>query len=463
MSSTTGSADSIRIGTPESPRQLYLRLLKISVPIMLSNLLQQMYNLADAFFLGKLGREALSAPSIAMPVIFFLVVFGFGFAMAGTTLIAQSKGKGDQEKIDFYLGQTTSILILTSLLISMTGILLAVPLLNLLQVPSEVFEYTRQYMTIIFSGLPFMFMVFVLHTCMQGIGDSVTPLLVQFVTVLLNVALDPLLIFGIGPFPAMEVRGAAWATVFSRFVASFVAAAILIRGRKGLRLQIQYLKPERKALRLFIKIGLPAALGQAVTTLGFTVLQGVVNTLGTAVVAAFGVGNRIIGLFNMPAIGFSRGTAVLVGQKLGAKDKPRAKLVVRQAIITITLFITGGMTLTFFFGNHLVRFFVDDPEVIELGIELFRIVSVSVIFFVVFTVVMGVFQGGGDTKPIMYLNAARLWVLRVPLAFLFVRVFFWGPKGIWIAMFISNFIISIAGFILLKSGRWMHKLNPDDI
>jgi MATE family, multidrug efflux pump len=456
--------------TPSEPpieitdnRSLYRTLIRLAIPIMLNNLLQMLLNLADTFYLGKLGAAAVSAPTISFNFIFFLVVFGMSFGMAGTTLIAQSKGKGDQKKIDFYLGQATTVLMAMSIMISAIGLIFGTSILRLMQVPAEAFEYTRQYMSIIFAGMPAMFLVFVLRSALQGVGNSVTPLVVQAIAIGLNLILDPLVIFGIGPFPRLEVAGAAYATVFSRSVAAVIAVGILVRGRRGVRLRLRNLKPNWPAIKRLASIGLPASIGQGLSALGFTVLQGLVNTFGVAVVAAFGVGNRIVGLFNMPALGFSQATTSLVGQQLGAKRKDRAITVVKQSVLTVAVFILVGMTVMFFFGSSFVRFFVDDPEVIQYGATMFRIISMSVVLFAMFTVAIGAFQGGGDTRPIMFLNIGRLWGVRLPVAYLLAIVLNMGPDGIWWAMFVSNLATAAAGFLILRRGRWLTKIDPDSI
>ena len=445
---------------PQTNRQLYRSLVVLAVPIMLNNLLQMLYNLVDAWFLGRIGAEAVAAPTISFTLIFFLIVFGIAFSMAGTTLIAQSKGRGDMERANFYAGQTATLLVAMSVAISAIGLVFTPSLLRIMQVPAESYEYTRQYMTIIFAGMPFMFVSFLLRAVLQGVGDSMTPLIVQIVTIVLNVVLDPILIFGWGPFPALEVAGAAYATVFSRSVAAAVSVWILVRGRNGIRLTLANMKPDRRALRRITEIGLPSAIGQAVPAFGFTVLQGIVNSLGTAVVVAFGVGNRIVGLFNMPAIGFSQATTSIVGQRLGAGRKDQAIASVRQSVLTVFVFIAIGMTLTFFFGGNFIQFFVNDPEVIAYGRDLFRILSPSVVLFALFTVTTGAFQGGGDTKPVMILNVVRLWGIRVPLAYLLAIGLARGPNGIWWAMFASNIVIAAAGFIWLARGNWLHKIDP---
>lgn len=446
---------------PASP--LYRSLITLALPIMLNNLLQMLYNLVDAFFLGRIGPAAVAAASISFTMIFFMVVFALSFSMAGTTLIAQSKGKGDMERANFYAGQTTTILMAMSVAVTALGLLFTPALLRVMNVPAEAFEYTRQYMTIIFAGMPFMFVSFLLRALLQGVGNGTTPLIVQFVTILLNVVLDPLLIFGIGPFPALEVAGAAYATVLSRMVAAGVSLLILIRGSNGIKLRVANLKPETAAMRRIVRIGFPAAIGQAVPAFGFTVLQGIVNTLGTSVVAAFGIGNRIVSLFNMPAIGFSQATTSIVGQRLGAKRPDEAVEAVKQSVFTVGVFIVIGMTLTFFFGGSFIRFFVDDPDVIAYGADLFRILSPSVVIFALFTVSLGAFQGGGDTKPVMILNIARLWGLRVPLSYLLALGLSWGPVGVWWSMFASNLLTAVAGFLWLRRGTWLRKINVDEL
>lgn len=438
-------------------------LLRIALPLMAGNLVQTLYNLTDTFFLGKLGKVELSAPTIAFPIIFFLILFGIGLSTAGTTLIAQAKGKGSDELVDFYLGQSTSILTIASLILAVIGIFVSGPLLALLQTPANVFDYTRDYMMIIFTGLPFMFGFFVLQSSMQGIGKTVVPLIVQVCMVALNIILDPLLIFGIGPFPAMSVRGAALATVIARAISSLVAFCILIRGRYGLKLRRENLKLERDSVRLFLRIGLPSSFGQAVSALGFTVLQGVINSFGAAVIAAVGIGNRLIDLFNMPAMGISRASTTLVGQNLGARKINEAGQTIRLSILVIQAFLLPCMVLTFFYGGEFVRFFVDDPETMRYGALMLKVVAPSVVLFGFFHAVIGALQGAGDTRPVMYLNIARLWLVRLPVVYFLAYVVGAGPASIWWGMFVSNMLTAGAGLLYLRKGSWVSALNPGEL
>ena len=437
------------------------RLLHLAVPIMLTNLLQVAYGLVDAWFLGRLSAEAVSAPAIAFNVVFFLSVFGMAFSQAGTTLVSQAHGAGRRREVDFFAAQTVGLVTVTGIVVCVLGLAGIGPLLWLLRVPEAVLGHTRVYMQIIFAASPFMFFFFVLQGVLQGVGDSVTPLRVQLATVALNAVLDPLFIFGVGPIPALGVAGAAAATFISRAVSAAAIVMILLRRRGDVTVRPADLRPDRGAWRRLLSIGFPLATGQAVAALGFTVLQGVDNGFGVAVVAAFGIGNRVIGVFNMPAIGLSRATAALVGQELGSGSTEAARRAVRVSVSAMLAFIVPAMTITFFFGNSVVRFFVDDPEVALHGATLFRIVSVSVVPFTLFTVINGAFQGGGVTRPIMVLNIIRLWGLRVPLAMLLAWRIGLGPDGIWYAMFVSNIVTATVGFLMLRSGMWLRRIDLD--
>lgn len=439
------------------------RLLALALPIMGASFLQTLYNLADTFFLGRLGREAVSAPSIAFNIIMFLVVFGVGFAMAATTLISQAKGKGDQERINFYASQIFTLSIVLSVLIAAAGQVFTPTLLRLMQVPDDVFPYVQTYLRVIFFGMPFMFISFIFRGIMQGIGNSMVPFRIQLVTIVLNVVIDPIVIFGLGPFPALGVAGAAGATIFCRMLESAAAVYLLASGKKGVKIQRRMLKPDKDAVLLLARIGMPTAVGQGFSSLGFIVLQGVVNTLGAVVIAAFSIAGRIIMIFNMPAMGLGQAAAVLVGQSLGAKRPDQAKLVISISLVLIIIFMGIGMTLTFFYGQVLTGVFIDDPAVNAMGGELFRIVSFGVVFFSVFMVLNGAFQGGGDTKPIMVMNTLRLWGVRVPLAYVSVIILGFGASGIWWAMLISNFLSAGVYYMLYRSGRWIGRINPDEI
>jgi putative MATE family efflux protein len=414
-----------------------------------------MYTLVDTYFLGKLGKEAISAPSITMNVSNFIIVFGTAFSIAGTTMISQALGADNhnRERIDFLASQVFLVNTVMSIMVMILGILLARPLMTLMQVPSGLTtQYTLTYMTITFLTMPLLFGDFVLRTTLQGTGDSLTPLYVQIIAVVLNIILDPLFIFGWGPINAMGVAGAAWATFIARSVSCSVSLYLLFVGYRRIRVRFSLMRPHRQTLTLLVRIGLPSSIGQSISSLGFAVVQGVVNSFGPAVIAAFGIGNRIQSIFHMPAYGLSQGTAVLVGKKLGEKDPESAAAIAKRSMIISGVFISIGMTLVLIFGRYVIRFFVDDPQVVHYGVQMFWYTAPSVVCFALYTVVLGAFQGGGETRPVMTMNLVRLWGLRVPLCYL-LPIFF-GTHGMWLAMLLSNAIVAAWALILYRRGSW---------
>ncbi len=447
---------------PRSER-LERRVLAIAAPAMAGSLVEAFYNLTDAFFLGKLGATEIAAPSVSSSLVFFMIIFASGMSAAGTTLIAQSKGRGDRDRMNFYLNQTALILAVLSVGLTGLGLALSGPILRLLNTPEGVRTQALAYLRIVICGMPFMYAYFLLQAAYSAVGDTLTPLKVHLAAVLANVALDPLLIFGLGPVPALSVEGAALATIASQGLGAVLSLRILLRRGGPLRLRRSLLRPDAGAARLILRIGLPSSLGQALSALGFTVLQGVVNLFGAGVIAAFGVGNRIISLFNLPAQGLAVATTSLVGQAIGARDEKAASRSIWAGLRLCLLLVGPPLLASYFFGGDLVRAFVNDPAAVRYGDLMFRVVAPSVLFFCLYLVLTGAFQGAGDTRIIFALSVARLWGIRVPLAYALAFLAGLGPLSIWLAMFVSNLLTAVAGFAWFRRGRWKRALSRETV
>lgn len=460
---STRNDDAEKLGGSRPGRADYAALAGVALPMMLGSLIETLYNLTDAFFLGRLGTAEVGAPSIAFTVIFFLTIFGAGLSNAGTTLIAQSRGKRDPERMNHYMNQSASLLGAASLALAAIGFAVAEPILALLNTPAEAFGFASEYLRIVFLGLPFTFAYFCLQSAYTAIGDAATPIRVHLLAVGLNAALDPLLIYGIGPFPALGVPGAAIATVLSQGLGAALSVATLARGKSGLKLTLRGLRPAPRSWALLLRIGLPASVGQGLSAFGFTAMQGVVNSFGTSAIAAFGVGNRLMNMFDIPAHGIASATTSLVGRAMGAKDHDGVRRVVKSALISVVALELPLLGASVLFGGDLVRLFVSDAEAIRLGDAMFKVVSPSLMAFGLYFALSGAFQGAGDTKVILILSVLRLWAIRVPLAYVLAFRAGLGPMSVWIAMFASNAITAAAGAAYFKFGRWKRALDPDAI
>ncbi len=437
-------------------------LLAVAWPVMLSFILQGLYNLVDAFWLGKLGKAALAAPTITMFVVFIGMALAMGLGMGGTTLVSQYRGAGRFEEMRRAGGQTLILLGSVGTLLAILGFLLAVPILRLLQTPADAFVETLTYLRWILVGVPFMFAFFVYEGIYTGMGDTVGPLQVTLITVVLNVLLDPLLIFGYGPLPPLGVAGAAIATCLARAVASGIGCYRLFTGHRGFRLHGCDLRLDKAIVGKILKIGLPISLGHSGTALGFTLLIGIVNTFGSTVIAAFGIGNRVVHMAMAPAHALSQANATGVGQNLGAGRPDRAARSVRNSMALVAVILVPITTLMFVFGGSIGRLFIDDTQVIAHTRELFRILSPSVFAFGFVMVLFGSFQGSGYTVPVMVLNMTRLWGIRIPAAYLLAIVLAAGPTGLWWAMFLSNTLTAVAATVWFSRGTWKRSVIDDE-
>ncbi len=432
-------------------------LIILGFPVMIANLVQTLYNLVDAFWLGKVGKAALTAPTITFNVAFVLIAFSMGISVGGSTLVAQFTGAEREEDAAKAAGTTITLMIVLGITLGIIGYVTAIPVLKLLHTPNDAFLPTLHYMRMIFIGLPFMFAYMSFQGIVQGRGNTVTPMKIITFSLILNAILDPLMIFGIG-MPKMGVTGAAIATDLARVLAMFLGFRYLFSDKSEIRLKRNDLTINWKITNKIFKIGLPLSFGQMATSLGFTLLISIVNLFGSAVISAFGIGNRIISLLNMPAMGFSQAATVMVGQNLGADNTERAERVVWETVKIVAITLFSGATLTFLFGGYIVKFFINDPEVIKVGADLFRIASYSVPFFGIMFAFNAAFSGSGHTTPILVLNTTRLWGIRIPLAYFWAIKQRIGPNGIFYAMVVSNVIIAIAAYFWFKKGTWKEKI-----
>ncbi|MAS36635.1 MAG: MATE family efflux transporter [Anaerolineaceae bacterium] len=437
-------------------------LTRLAVPIVLANVLQTAYQLIDTFWVGRLGAEAVAAVSISFPLIFLMVSLGGGLAVAGSVLVSQFKGRGEPDQVNYYATQTLSTIFLLSIAISVVGYFLTAPILGLLQVEPAVYDAAANYMQVTFVGFTFLFGFAVFQGLLQGVGDVITPLVIVFGTVLLNLLLDPLFIFGWGPIPASGVAGAAWATLGTQGLALIIGIALMIRGKTEIKLERRYLVPRMSAVRRIFTLGFPASVEQSIRALGLTVMTVLVTAFGTMPVAAYGIGTRILSFVIIPALGFSMATSALVGQNIGANQEDRARRIARIAAwITFVLLSVIGVVV-FFFAEPITRAFIpDDPAVIMEGTNFIRIFALTFGFIGMQLVLNGAFRGAGNTLAAMIMAIVALWVLRFPVAWVLANPLGMNEQGIWWSFPISNIVAGVLAVAWFSYGRWMRNITSE--
>ncbi|WP_318270825.1 MATE family efflux transporter [Halosegnis longus] len=326
-------------------------------------------------------------------------------------------------------------------------------------------------MRVFFLGTPFLFGFFVFSALMRGYGNTRIPMAVMFVTVVLNVVLDPLFIFGwdVGPldFPAMGVEGAAVATLLSRVVATAIGLVILFRLAVGPQLKMAYLKLEREWVKRIVNIGAPSALEQSTSALAMITLTAMVASFAPPVVAAYGLGNRLISLVFLPAMGLGRATNTMVGQNLGAGRADRAERAVKLAATTGAVVMAGVAGVALVFAEPIVSVFIsattaDAAATIENGVQYLRIRTVEFAFIGVFQVVLGAYRGAGNTRTALAFSLTALWLGRVPTVYLLTFTLGMGATGIWIGMALGNIVGAIAAVAWFTRGTWKETVVDTD-
>jgi len=424
----------------------------LSVPIVVTNLLQTAYNLADTFWIGQYSTEALAAISFAFPMVFFLISLGLGLAVAGSILVAQYTGADEERQAEYAASQTVGFAALASVVVGSVAYVFVGDVLALLGPEPDVLPLATAYMEIISLGIIFLFGFLVFVSLMRGYGDTITPMLVMFGSVVLNVVLDPLLIFGWWLFPRWGIEGAAIATVFSRGLALVVGLWIMLSGRRGVRIRPRDVVPDLDYGRRLVRIGVPASVEGTGQAVAINLLMFIVGTFSTPVVAAFGIGVRVFSVIFLPAIAVARGVETMSGQNIGAGKPDRAALTARVAARTTFVVLAAAGVVTFLFADPIVALFTTDETVVEVGGTFLRYVAPSFGFIGIMHSYNGGFRGAGKTLTAAAVVVSMLALVRLPIAWIASGPM--GPPGVWISFVISNVVGAVVAYAWFQRGGW---------
>ena len=474
-------ADSITEGGLIGP------LIKLAWPIIVIQLLQVTYNIADTLWLGRLSTDAVGAISLAFPLIFLLIAVAGGFTTAGAILVAQYTGANGERSAGLVTGQTVTFVSLLSVVIGIGGYFYTRPALELLpsdpQTSAAVIPLAADYMEVIFMGIPLMFGFFVFSALMRGYGDTRTPMFVMAISVGLNVVIDPIFIFGfqsnplfamvglggleatlqsLTGFTGMGIGGAALATILSRGVATAIGLYLLFATGIGPAVSLSHLRPDLDVIEDIVRLGTPSMVEQSASALAMITLTAVVVTFAPPVVAAYGLGNRLISLVFLPAMGLGRAIDTMVGQNLGADRADRAARATWLAAGTGAGVMLVVAVIALAFTEPIVSVFLgsgveDRIETIGLGVEYVRIRSVEFAFIGVSQVLFGAFRGAGNTRTAMVLSILTLWVGRVGTITLLVFGLGWDATGIWVGMAMGNVVGALIAVPWFLRGTWKDK------
>lgn len=434
-------------------------IINFTVPLFVGNLLQALYNTVDSIWVGKyLGHNALAAVSVSFPIVFIMIAMVTGLTMATTVMVAQYKGAEDDIMVKKTINNTMLILTIAAAIMSAIGIVFHKTILSLIGTPPELFDMASGYLNITFAGLAFVFGYNIVSAILRGLGDSKTPLRFLFYATVINILLDPIFIFGLGPIPKMGINGAALATILAQAIAFFMAIKYLNNSSEVLSIRVKDFKYDKDLTRKLMQIGLPAGLQQTVVALGHTIVMSVVNSFGSSVVAAFGAANKIDSFFFMPSMSIGIATSALTGQNLGARKYKRVNETMKWASL-LSVTISAIMILfIYLFPEKPLLLFSNDKEVLKEGSVILKTWSLAYIPFGMMWVSNGIIRGAGDTIITMIMSIFSLWLVRIPLAIYLSRYTALGSRGIWVAMAISMTLSGVMSLIYYRTGRWKRSI-----
>ncbi len=437
---------------------MYKVIITLSLPIMINNLIQTLYNLVDGIWVSKLGSVQFASTSFVWPVIFLFISIGIGVSVAGTSILSQLVGASEYDEADKYATQLIVISLIISICFAILGYILSPYIIKLMGGTGDLAKYGNIYLKISFLGFPFVFLFFNFNSIMNAQGNTLAPTIVSAISAVLNVILDPIFIFNFN----MGVAGAAIATVLSQLILAIFGLVYVLRSSTSMIMpSFKEFKFNKNIIKKIIRVGLPASIGQSGAALGFVVLNSFIASYGTSTLAAFGMVNRITSLIMQPAMGIGAALTSIVGQNLGAEQIERAREAFKKSLVVVLSFSILGCVFMLWKDKNIIHFFIrsrDDKEVIIQGISYLRYISYSMPLMGIFSVLQGVFQGSGHTKYSMAMAIGRLWFIRIPLILIFKNFTNWGPNGIWFSMSFSNLLICVYGMLVYKNKNWEEKV-----
>ncbi len=434
------------------PRQM----LSLALPMLIGNLLNTGYSVIDAIWIGRIvGNEAIGAIAVSFPVIFIFISAATGATIATTILVSHFYGAKNYSAVKKTVNTSFTLAICMGVILSAAGILFSDWILVLLGTPETIQPLASSYLKITFLGFTALYLGYLVKSILRGVGDTKTPLFFIACGVLINAVLDPILIIGLGPFPAMGLDGAAVASLLSSSVALLMG--ILYLRKKGSILAFDNLSLDFSIVRQIFTIGFPSMIQQSAVAIGMVAVVSYVNSFGAVASAAYGAAWRIESVAFLPAMSLGLAVSAMTGQNIGAQKMDRVHLIFRWGIL-ITVAVSLFFSFLFFtFPDQLLSLFTTDQDVIAIGRGYLRIVGPSTVLFAVMYVSNGVINGAGHTMTTLLFTIISLWGIRVPLTATLSKTSL-GITGIWIAIAIGFGVIMCISLGWYYSGRWKRRV-----
>jgi len=448
-----------------SPRDMtvgepWKRILEFSIPMLIGNIAQQLYNTVDSIVIGRyVGDNALAAVGSAMPIYNFLLVFFVAVSTGAGIMVSQYFGAKDREKLSRSIGVCLTLTAVTATMIMIIGPIVVRPMLSFINTPPSILDWCADYLLILLVGNWGFSYFNILSGILRGLGDSLSALVFLLISTVLNIFLDIYFVAGLN----MGVPGVALATVIAQVISAILCAIKLKNMHEVFDLNLEVMKPQKEYVAQLLRLGLPSGLTQVIFSLAMVTVQSLTNIFGEMVIACNVIVMRVDGFAMMPNFTFGIAMTTFTGQNVGAKKLERVEEGTRQGL-AIAVGVSIVLTITILtFGRYLMEIFTNTAELVDLSMHMMRILAVGYVAMAVTQVLSGVMRGAGDTMTPMWISLITTIFLRVPVAYgiAYLTRSPEYPNGRPESIFISLLVAWVSGaiitFIFYRKGNWKEK------
>ncbi len=426
----------------------------LAIPMVLEMVLESLFAVVDVFWVGRLGASAVATVGLTESMLALVMAIGMGLAMSTTAMVARRIGEKDPEDAAIAAVQSIGLGLLISLGIGIPAGIFAPQLLALMGASPAIVASGSGYARIALGGCGAIVMLFLNNAIFRGAGDAAIAMRLLWVSNIINLILDPCLIFGLGPFPHLGVTGAALATFTGRSIGVLYQFYRLLKGTERIRVLARHLRLNLRVMARLLRVSLTGILQFAIAHASWIGLVRIISTFGAAAVAGYTVAIRIVIFFILPSWGLSNAAATLVGQNLGAKRPDRAATAVWRTGLYNMIFLGAIGVFFIIFATPVVRLFVNDPAVVPIAASALRIVCCGNVGYAYGMVMLQAFNGAGDTITPTIVNFFGFWVIELPLAWWLATQTHLQTNGAFLAIVIAESSMAAAGIVLFRRGRW---------
>src|SRR5262249_29119226 len=429
----------------------------LSVPMILEMLMESLFGVVDAFWVAKLGADAVAAVGLTESMLTLVFTVAMGLSTAVIATVARRIGEKDHEGAAVTAAQSIFIAIVVSIPISLVGIFYIPTIFRLMHASEGVIATGAGYGKVILGANVIIMLIFLLNAVFRGSGDAAIAMRVLWMANIINIVLVPLFVFGVGPFPKLGVMGSAVATSIGRGTGVLIQLYFLLSGRARVKVRLDQLRVKWDVMLKLMRLSLGGMFQILVSTSSWIGLVYIISSFGSAAVAGYTIAIRIIIFSILPSFGMCNAAATLVGQNLGAGKPDRAEKSVWMTAHYNAFFMVGISLIYILFAENLIRIFISDLEVIPFGTSCLRYVSFGYLFYAYGMVIVQSCNGAGDTFTPTVINLFCHWLLQIPLAYGLAIAAGLGPKGVFAAIAFAESMVAVVGILMFRRGKWKER------